>query len=82
MKHTAKVRFVSMEPLMGSAPEFDPTPDWIICGRLTGHGRKNDPTKGQLITITRQCVYGHIPLFMKSNLQEIWGGKLIQEWPK
>ncbi len=81
MKYRARVRFVSMEPLIGSVPPLEPRPDWLIVGRLTGHGRAFDPRRDQLLALKRECETDGIPLFMKNNLAEIWGGKLIQEFP-
>jgi len=83
-KHRATIRFVSMEPLMGSVPTLGPSVEfnWLIVGRLTGHGQKHDPTLDQLRTVALMCGRLKIPLFMKDNLRSIWPGKLLQEWPR
>lgn len=77
------VRFISYEPMLeplhiGELPKVD----WLILGRLTGHGKKYDPPKESLLNIYNDCEEEKIPLFMKSNLAGIWKGKLIQEWPE
>jgi protein gp37 len=82
----ARVRFVSMEPLLDDPCVFDLfsefRPDWIILGRLTGHGHKHDP--GQLVMDDIRMYAGQedVPLFVKNNLAYIWPGPLIQEYPK
>ena len=83
-KRTARVKFISLEPILEDFRASDIPPDvaWLILGRLTGHGKKNDPARRQLNRLKLHCARECIPLFMKSNLQEIWGGKLVQEWPK
>jgi len=78
---------VSIEPLLAAG--FDPGPnglwrnlDWIIVGRLSGHGKRFDPTKSSLERVRDLAAYWNIPLFMKNNLSEIWGKSLIQEFLK
>ena len=82
----AKTRFISFEPLLESAPSLSTLScellDWIIVGRMTGHGRKNDPKREwiqEIVTIAR--LYG-LPVFLKNNLREVWGSDLIQEYPR
>lgn len=83
----AWTRFVSFEPLLGD----DTTVpngllfgiDWIIVGRLTGRGKKLDPSKemvGDIIKAARH--WPNTAVFLKNNLAGIWPGKLIQEWPE
>jgi protein gp37 len=85
-KAGTRVRFVSMEPLLGDPCVFDLfnefRPDWIILGRLTGHGHKHDP--GQLVMddIRMYAAQENVPLFVKNNLLDIWPGPLIQEFPR
>jgi len=83
-KATARIKFVSFEPLLGrisagflrNAEEFD----WFIFGRLTGHGKKHDP---KLIHLqVYDAVLRPKPVFLKHNLKDIWPGKLIQEFPE
>ena len=82
----ARVKFVSFEPLFGEITSL-PAVDWIIFGRLTGHGKKYDPkpewvksvidwTKGK----PRKCA-----VFLKDNLIPILGEDYVkahQEWPE
>lgn len=79
------VPFVSFEPLL--EPVIPPNGifsglKWAIFGKLTGHGRKNDPASNDLsLMISGARVFG-VPIFMKENLRNIWSGSLIQEHPK
>jgi protein gp37 len=83
---TSGIKFVSIEPMLEMIPiTLDATEeeiDWFIVGRLTGHGRKHDPTIYQLQRIFDETQRIGRPLFMKNNLSEIWGKPLIQEFPK
>jgi len=82
----AKIHFVSAEPLLGDVYAADLfgefKPDWLIVGKLTGHGRKHDPDESILGWLIHDATELQIPLFMKNNLKNIWPGPLIQEWPK
>ena len=80
-KHMATVRFISAEPLLTPYTMGAPFPDWLILGRLTGHGKKDDPSLDMLKWIYADCQREKVRLFMKSNLSEIWPWKLIQEFP-
>lgn len=83
----AKKRFVSFEPLLdfinwdGFRLEFSSL-DWMITGKLTGHGKEYDPKLYWMNQIKFYAGYYGIPLFMKNNLKRIWPGPLIQELPK
>jgi protein gp37 len=83
MKHEAKIRFISYEPMLG---ELDPAilcgPDWAILGRLTGHGKKHDPELELIEAFVDDARRLTIPVFLKDNLREIWGEPLIQEFPE
>jgi len=83
-KIKAKVKFVSLEPLLGIAPVIvtERDFDWLIVGRLTGHGRHRDPSGGSINSIVRVAQGFGIPIFLKDNLKDIWPGPLIQEFPK
>lgn len=82
-KHKAKIRFISYEPILEPLPPVFPVGlDWLVMGRLTGHGNKKDPDLNTLKNIVDGCRELHVPLFMKNNLAEIWGKPLIQEYPK
>lgn len=79
----AKVKFISMEPLLEdivSIPHIHSC-NWIIIGRLTGHGKKYNPKKHWIDPWVRWSKSHNIPIFLKDNLKEIWGEPLIQEMP-
>lgn len=80
----ARVRFVSFEPLLGHIDRsyIPALIDWVIVGKLTGHGKKHDPPYDWVYGIVNTAKKMGIPIFLKENLREIWGEKLIQEWPK
>jgi len=80
----ARVKFVSLEPFLGKTPDLGHVRkfDWLIIGRLTGHGRKNDPKPHALSWLVSQAKVLGIPVFLKGSLAGIWGGPLIQEYPE
>ena len=88
----AKVRFISIEPILsevniekylteqGWCPS-EPGLEWVIVGAETGPGKR--PAKSEWIeNIIEQCKVAKVPLFMKPNLEPYYDGKLIQEFPK
>ena len=83
----AKTKFVSFEPLLDlpamekAKVEFAAL-DWVIIGRLTGHGNKFAPIRPWIDHLKSWADRYGIPIFLKDNLKEIWGGELIQEWPE
>lgn len=78
----AKIKFLSLEPLFERVwLKIVTHIDWIIIGRLTGHGNKYNPPKDWLMQYMASCIFWNKPLFMKDNLKEIWGEPLIQEFP-
>lgn len=80
----AKVKFVSFEPLLERIPFTWLTKhgfDWIIVGRLTGFGKKHDPKREWIKELVDRAKQINKPIFLKDNLQEIWGEPLIQEFP-
>ena len=82
-KMKARVRFVSYEPILIPLPPVFPVGlDWLIMGRLTGHGNGRNPELDTIKNIIEGCKDLHIPLFMKDNLRSIWPGPLIQEMPR
>ncbi len=87
-KAHAKVKFISFEPLLGDVGQFrfqgylGGKADWIIIGRLTGHGHQYDPKDYWITSIMYHAKKFNTPLFLKNNLKNIWGEKLIQEWPQ
>jgi len=82
----AKIKFISFEPILGTLiatwtsniTDFD----WFIFGKLTGHGEKYNPDKRWIKPIIDYLKGYKKPIFLKNNLKEIWGEKLIQEWPR
>ena len=86
IKKKARVKFVSFEPFLGmiTYDELDHLQlfQWIIVGRLTGHGKDYDPARWWVAEIEDVAKKYKIPLFLKDNLREIWGESLIQEFPK
>ena len=80
-----KFKFVSFEPLfadnLGSPDGLFRRLNWVIVGRLTGHGHKFDPNKRAIKNIIRAARLWGAPVFLKNNLREIWGELLIQEFP-
>lgn len=82
----ARIKFVSVEPFLGHTPDLGKKRiiDWLIVGRLTGHGKKRDPEASAIGWLIAQATGLEIPLFMKDNLKGIAriGPDLIQEFPK
>ncbi|MCL2210809.1 MAG: phage Gp37/Gp68 family protein [Treponema sp.] len=80
--------FLSIEPLQDSwecnsydYPQFEPL-RWVIIGAETGNRKeKIIPKREWIEKIVFQCHKISIPVFMKNNLQKIWGEPLIQEYP-
>jgi protein gp37 len=88
-KHKASVHFVSFEPLLDNlggahfGHGFLSGINWIIIGRLTGHGRKHDPCPDVVDMIGTAAALNNIPVFLKKNLADIAPGfKLVQEFPR
>jgi len=81
----AKTKFISWEPLLANPlPRGWRIPkcvNWTIIGKLSGHGKKHDPEKEWIERIIQDCRQNKTPIFLKNNLKEIMGGKLIQEFP-
>ncbi len=82
----ASVKFVSFEPLLRGFDVwelFDEfIPDWMIIGRLTGHGSERNPSHRAIQDIFDYAGEEDIPVFLKNNLAGIWPGPLIQEFPR
>jgi len=83
----ANLKFISFEPFFGIPKKMyseiiDKRINWIIVGRLTGYGHKYDPKREWIEDIVNQARRFSIPVFLKNNLQEIWGESLIQEMPR
>ncbi len=57
--------------------------DWIIIGAETGTRKeKVIPKREWIQNIVDFCREHKIPVFLKGSLKDIWGEKLIQEWPE
>ncbi len=65
----AKIKFLSLEPLLGPLPNMNLTSiDWAIVGGESGPGAR--PIKKEwVIDIRDQCFLGRVPFFFKQ-----WGG--------
>lgn len=68
-KTGAKIKFLSLEPLLGPLPKLDLTGiDWVIVGGESGPGAR--PIKEEWVTDIRdQCQDASVPFFFKQ-----WGG--------
>lgn len=82
----ARVRFVSMEPLLGAitmrSHPIQGFLDWIIIGAQTNPTRL--PRREWVLEILAAADRAHIPVYMKDNLQwDIlqWGDNTRREWP-
>lgn len=77
--------FVSVEPMTGPIfPSEDGIlADWVIVGAETGNrAEKVKPERAWVEQLLKDCREECVPLFMKGNLTETWGGELIQELPE
>lgn len=83
-----RVKFMSIEPLLKYGFPilgYIGIPcwlDWVIVGKLTGHGKKYDPYRPWIQSIVNDARDTDTPIFLKDNLKEIWGEPLIQEFPE
>ncbi len=65
----AKIKFLSLEPLIGPLPNLNLTGiDWVIVGGESGPGAR-PMDEGWVIEIRDQCVDQDVPFFFKQ-----WGG--------
>ncbi|MBL7911662.1 MAG: phage Gp37/Gp68 family protein [Bacteroidia bacterium] len=73
-KTKAKVKFLSLEPLIGGLPSLNLNKiDWVIVGGESGH--KPRPMKQEwVIDIQKQCKKAKVPFFFKQ-----WGGRNKKE---
>lgn len=87
----AKTKFMSIEPLLKygfPVLGFIGFPwwlDWVIVGKLTGHGKKYDPKIEWIQSIIKDARDTDTPVFLKDNLIPIVGQKLVsqyQEFPE
>lgn len=57
--------------------------NWVIIGAETGSRKdKIIPERSWIEEIVFECKAAGVPVFMKSNLQDVWNDKLIQEYPE
>lgn len=78
----AKIQFISYEPILEPPVYNIPNIDWVILGRLTGHGHKYDPQRDLIEKLAAYAELNKGKVFLKNNLKEIWGEPLIQEFPE
>ena len=65
----AKVKFLSLEPLLGPLPDLDlQGMDWVIVGGESGPGSRPMNEKW-VLDLCRQCREANVPFFFKQ-----WGG--------
>ena len=84
----AKVRFLSVEPLLEDLGQIDLTGvHWVIVGGESGYGYR--PMKlDWVLSIKEQCVEQNVPFFFKQfgghpNLHDcLLNGVEVKEWPK
>lgn len=85
-KREKNLLFVSCEPLLGRlwfAETHWNSLEWFITGALTGAKAKQYQTdKGWVNYLRVACESRAKSLFLKNNLKEAWGEKLIQEYPR
>lgn len=80
--------FLSMEPMLEEiridAEKITASPiKWVIIGAETGRRKgKVIPKRGWIEDVVDGCRKAGIPVFMKSSLADIWGGRLVQEFPE
>lgn len=77
----ARIKFVSFEPLL--KPIYLPIRiDWAIIGRLTGCGKKYDPSFTMVDIMRRKYQIEKIPIFLKNNLIPIMGKEYVMKYRK
>ena len=56
--------------------------DWVIVGAETGQRKdKAIPKREWVESLLKDCREEGVPFFMKENLADIWGEKLVREFP-
>jgi len=80
-----KLKFISFEPILSPLwmiTDFKTEmPSWVIMGRLTGHGKAHNPSRDDIVEMTRYFQKHRVRVFQKHNLNELMGHPLIQEMP-
>lgn len=76
--------YLSIEPLLEKLDLSDCIlPEWVIIGAETGKRKdKIVPKKEWIEHVVDCCRRANVPVFMKSSLEGIWDGLLIQEFPE
>lgn len=77
--------WASAEPLLEDiTPYMDwESIDWLVIGAQTGPGSKeHQPQRAWVEALVEGAKAHNIPVFMKRNLQAVWGAPLVQELPK
>ena len=78
------INFISLEPLHFKIHlSYLGGYQWVIIGAETGNRKgKVIPQRKWIAEIVDYCKANQIPVFLKDSLREIWGDKLIQEFPE
>lgn len=79
-KVKARVRFLSIEPLMGEISFPLNKFEWVILGAMTGTNPVV-PDQKWMTDIVDQCKTANVPLFIKDNMSEYYGKK-VRQFPK
>jgi len=74
----ARVKFLSIEPLLGPIHDLPTWIDWVIIGAMTGP-KAVKPKKEWVQDLIRQAERNGTPVFLKDNLN--WAERRT-EWPK
>lgn len=67
----AKVKFVSIEPLLDYTPMDFRWVDWVIVGRQTPPTKQTEPNIDWITNIIMDARTSHVPIFLKNNLYSI-----------
>jgi protein gp37 len=67
----AKVKFVSIEPLLDYTPMDFRWVNWVICGRQTPKNKSTEPHVSWLLDIAECANKERVPLFLKNNLKSL-----------
>ena len=84
--------FLSIEPILsaidiskvknGLGLLEDISVNWVIVGAETKNGKVVNPPKKEWIEdIVEYCKKANVPVFLKSNIADIWSEPLMQEFP-
>lgn len=78
--------FLSIEPLLepfGESEYSSRLTDWAIIGAETGNRKeKVTPKREWVVELVQSFQLANVPVFMKSNLSDVWGVPLLQEYPE